>query len=270
MFFLCPVCGEALLPDGNALRCSRHHSFDRARAGYVNLLPPRGKGIHGDNKEMVLARRRFLESGAYAFLSDAVATALARHLPPNAVLLDAGCGEGYYTENVAMRRPDLTVIGIDISKDALAYAGKRLPTAHLAVASVYSLPLRDVSVDGIMTLFSPYAGEEFFRVLRPGGIMVMAIPAKRHLFGLKSALYATPYENDVADFALEGFRLLSHRHEERTVTLASHEEIANLFGMTPYAYRTRPEDKERLLSINSLTTELSFEVLVYEKTEQKK
>ncbi len=265
---ICPICSNELNMGNSTYRCKHLHSFDKARAGYVNLLPPRGKRVHGDNKEMISARRRFLESEVYAFLADAVSEEVETHLPREGTLLDAGCGEGYYTSAVTKRRPDLAVMGVDISKDALVYAGKRLPDTLLAVASVYALPLRDASVDGIMTLFSPYAGEEFRRVLKENGTMIMAIPGRRHLFGLKSVLYTTPYENEVADFALAGFRLLSHRHEERTVTITDRETIKDLFHMTPYAYRTRPEDKEHLYRLDELRTEVSFEVLTYRKTSQ--
>ena len=49
--FICPVCGEKLEITGNTYLCSKGHSFDRAKSGYVNLLLSKhiGKTIHGDN-----------------------------------------------------------------------------------------------------------------------------------------------------------------------------------------------------------------------------
>ena len=96
--FLCPVCGAALEEEKECLRCGSGHIFDKARSGYVNLLPPNGKHakLPGDNKLMVNARRDFLEKGYYAPFAEAVAAAAAKHLAGKRrpVLLDAGCGEG--------------------------------------------------------------------------------------------------------------------------------------------------------------------------------
>ena len=61
---LCPNCRKPLLEEEKRWICPEGHSFDKAREGYVNLLFRHG-GTHGDNREMVLARRKFLDSGHY-------------------------------------------------------------------------------------------------------------------------------------------------------------------------------------------------------------
>ena len=71
---ICPVCGAPLARQGGSYVCPGRHTFDRARQGYTNLLL-RPAGQHGDNREMILARRAFLESGAYAPLKDAICAA---------------------------------------------------------------------------------------------------------------------------------------------------------------------------------------------------
>ncbi len=265
--FICPHCKSELLSDGLRRYCINGHSFDLSRAGYVNLLPPAAASVHGDNREMIDARRRFLDLGYYGFLKDAVSETAAARLPKAGVLLDAGCGEGYYTEAVAARRPDLHILMIDISKYALRAAARRMKGAELAAASLYSLPLPDASLDGLMLLFSPFCLSEFARVLKRGACLLMAIPARRHLYGLKSILYDTPYENEVRDFEIEGFRLLSHEHLSRQVRFEGPEAVDALFRMTPYFYRTNETGKARLAAAPFVETELSFELLCYEKTE---
>mgnify|MGYP000376892592 CR=1 FL=1 len=110
--FLCPVCGGILKDSGSGLRCGKGHSFDRARSGYVNLIPPNGKHakVPGDNKLMVGARRDFLEKGYYAPFAQAVSGTAARYLAGRAepVLLDAGCGEGYFQIRGGQVRPTLS------------------------------------------------------------------------------------------------------------------------------------------------------------------
>ena len=41
--FRCPLCAAPLEAGDRALRCPKGHSFDRAREGYVHLLPPNRK-----------------------------------------------------------------------------------------------------------------------------------------------------------------------------------------------------------------------------------
>lgn len=269
--FLCPVCGESLRAEGRSCFCQNRHCFDIARDGYINLATRHtGAGDHGDNREMIRARREFLAAGHYAHLMDALADLALAHTPEGGVLLDAGCGECSYTDRIVRALADAersaAVLGVDLSKDALSLGGRKNRALALAVASVYHLPLPDDSVDLLFEVFAPFAEEEYARVLKTGGKMVMAIPAARHLFELKSLLYENPYENEVQDTKLSLFRLLERRSVVRTLTLSRDEDVWNLFTMTPYFYRTSPADKEKLRHASPLTVTAAFEVLVYEKT----
>ncbi len=267
----CPVCGKALETDGRSLRCENRHAFDRARSGYVHLLPSSRQHakLPGDNPEMVRARRNFLQKGYYAHLLDAIAYAAADVFPQQGVLLDAGCGEGYYTGGVqsCLSEQGLSpsVYGVDISKTAADLAARWDKASDYAVGSVFHLPVQDGSCDVVMSIFAPYCGEEFLRVLKYGGYFLMAIPAARHLWQLKTAVYEKPYENAVKDYALEGFSFVKKYTAERKIFLDNPQDIADLFSMTPYAYRTGQAERERLASLQQLTTETAFEVLVYQK-----
>lgn len=271
--FLCPVCGGILEDSRSGLRCGKGHSFDRARSGYVNLIPPNGKHakIPGDNKLMVGARRDFLEKGYYAPFAQAVSGTAARYLAGKAepMLLDAGCGEGYYTEALAEalapQKPDIAAV--DISKFAADKCARRCRGVRCAAASVYRLPLAAESCDVVVSLFSPYCGEEYRRVLKPEGLFIMGIPGRLHLWELKEALYEQPYENEVRDYALEGFRFLESVPVEGRIFLPCGEDIRNLFAMTPYYYKSGVDTDARLQNLEHLETRISFEVLVYRKSE---
>lgn len=249
--------------------CGGGHTFDRARDGYYNLLLSNTGGTHGDNREMLEARRRFLDTGAYLPLANKVAELVLADFPEGGALLDIGCGEGYYTSIVSAKLreagkcPD--VHGFDISKDGVRLTAKRDKSFSLAVASAYKMPIADESFDAAMNVFSPLALEETVRILRHGGRFVMAIPDVNHLFGLKSALYETPYKNKPESPELEGLDLIATERVHYTLKLRSAEEINALFMMTPYAYRTPPESRARLLSMLSLETEVEFVVFVYQK-----
>lgn len=271
MYFICPKCGSTLKEDGGACKCPAGHSFDKSREGYYNLLLGSSGGVHGDNKEMVEARRRFLCLGHYRPLAELVAEMAVKSIHAGGVMLDAGLGEGYYTEIVAQRLAAeygvgaVSVIGFDISKDAVKRAAKRQGMTSLAVASSYHMPIKEASVDLVLNIFSPQAAEETQRVLKSSGKFLMVIPGEEHLFGLKEKVYDTPYKNAPENTDIEGFRLLEKRELRYTVSLDSAEDISALFLMTPYAYRTSKEGRERVLSLNTLSTEAHFLALLYEK-----
>ena len=249
------------------MRCENGHCFDIAKRGYVNLLCSQQSKLkrHGDDKRMLQARRAFLDSGAYAVLRDALTTTVYLEVERNGILLDAGCGEGYYTAHIAEHCPQLTVCGIDISKDALHMAATRHDRMELSVASAFALPVADASLDGIVSVFAPCADAEFARTLKAGGTLIRVIPTEQHLFGLKAAIYDVPRPNKPERIDIDGF-ILRHRQDlEQTLTLTSSDDIRHLFEMTPYFYKTGQDDQERLLSRQTLTTQIAFAILTYQK-----
>jgi len=230
----------------------------------------------GDNKLMVDTRNKFLSKGYYQTLLNALCKqiiSLCNTLDTkHPVIADAGCGEGYYTAGIcsALSNGGFTpnLLGVDISKEALTYAAKRLKqlqvtTAKVAVASVFDLPIANNSCDILMELFAPYSGDEYRRVLKKDGMMLIVIPAENHLYELKQAVYDNPYKNEVKAYELDGFELISKEHIKETIFLENSEDIKNLFLMTPYYYKTSKSDTDRLLALESLTTTIEFELLSY-------
>ena len=267
MIFACPKCMGKLTECGGSAVCENGHSYDKSRYGYYNLLLSERGGVHGDNKEMVAARRAFLGRGYYGALADKISHICAEFIGQGEVILDAGCGEGYYVSKIAekCRKVGTRIIVFDISKDAVRYAARTEAADEYAVASSYRMPIATGSVDMVVNTFSPQAKDETARVLRSGGYFIMAIPGEEHLFGLKSAIYDVPYKNEVMDTRLDGFTLVSEDEVRYSIELNTREDIASLFMMTPYAYRTRARDKEKILSLDSLKTDAHFIILVYRK-----
>ena len=270
----CPVCGQPLHQQPAGLRCGKGHSFDGAKEGYVNLLLAsrmRTKAP-GDSKEMVQARHRLLEGGAYQAFGKALGqqmVQLASQQPGPLHLLDAGCGEGWYAQQVCQalcsQNRDYQLAGFDISKAAVRLAARRgLPQAQFAVASSFAIPLQQQWADVILNVFSPFAGQEFLRCLRPGGWLVYAVPTPQHLMGLKEVLYQTPYANPQQQVEYEGFTLVAEHTVEDTITLTG-QAVQDLFAMTPYYWKTPLEGSQRLAQRAQLTTPIGFRFLVYQK-----
>ncbi len=269
-FFTCPICKKRFIRQNQSLVCPNGHCFDIAKQGYVNLLRSRGAARrHGDDKMMVAARTAFLNAGYYNPLRDAVTELAVRHAKDGCVVLDAGCGEGFYTaflraalENAGI---SVSVYGIDVSRDALIACAARDSGIGLAAASISDIPAENGSVDILLNLFAPYDAAEFARVLKPGGALIRVFPGKRHLWELKAAVYTTPYENVIDTLELDGFSLLSRADLRFPLTRMGKEQIEALFKMTPYYYKTSREGQARLAALQTLRTNAEFIVAEYRK-----
>lgn len=265
MLFICPVCKEKLHKCEKSYKCENNHCFDIAKQGYINLLTGSKGGNHGDNKLMTLARRDFLNKGYYEEFLNGIVNTVKEFSNENDIVLDCGCGEGYYTSEIANRIQNIKVYGFDISKDEISYAAKRNKNIEYAVASSFSIPVEDKSVDILLEIFSPHSEKEFSRILKPNGYMIMAIPLENHLYSLKSAIYDEPYKNEVADFNIEGYELVKNTEIKYVADIKTNEDIKNLFMMTPYYYKTGKNEQSRLNTLQTLSTELEFSILVYKK-----
>ncbi len=270
--FICPVCGENLTRTEKTYLCENKHSFDVSRQGYVNLLlsSQSSKKHHGDDKLMVAARRDFLEKGYYSFFKDGICAAVSALCPDGGAVLDAGCGEGYYTAAAAQTLAEsgkiAFVCGIDISKSAIACAAKRKEINESAVAGVFDIPCRDESFDLVLNIFSPFAFDEYRRVLKKGGFLIRAVPLKDHLMGLKKAIYSSARENVPESEIIPGMELVEKNELTKVLKLDNNRDIMNLFMMTPYYYKTGEEDQQKAQKLESLETELCFCILIYKKS----
>ncbi len=265
MKFICPICAEPFeISDTGTARCKNRHSFDRSREGYYNLLVGASAGVHGDNREMLLARRRFLDTDAYLPLANELSSALSRYAKRGAGILDMGCGEGYYTRIVSEALPSEEIFAFDISKDAVKLAANRAKRASFAVASSYKIPVANESFGAVYNVFSPLALDEVRRVLAPHGAFIAVIPDAEHLFELKAKVYDEPYKNAPENEELQGFSLV----ERKTLSYEkcfTGDEVRDLFMMTPYAYRTSARERARLEDIKELTVGMRFIILIYER-----
>ncbi|MBO4219448.1 MAG: methyltransferase domain-containing protein [Clostridia bacterium] len=266
---ICPKCGSAFSRNGsNSLVCRSGHCYDIASSGYVNFAESTLSGS-GDSKEMIRARHSFLAAGYYLQAADAICSAVSDLKPRT--LVDAGCGEGYYTMllSASLETAKTDVMGFDLSKEAIKTASKCASRAagkssRFFVASIFELPVASSSVDVVTDIFAPCAGNEFYRIIRDGGWLVVAVAGKRHLFGLKSVLYSEPYENEIRRDVIPGFRLENVSSVDYSITVAK-EHIASLFMMTPYYFRTSIPDSEKLYRLESLETEVCFDILTYQR-----
>ena len=187
--YRCPVrqCGLPLAIEPRRLVCPRGHSFDVARSGYINLLQPQDRRSPkaGDTAEAIAARRRLHDRGITQLLVDAIAEILA----PSAgdILLDAGCGEGFYLGSLA-RMAGAAAYGVDISIPAIDAAARRYPECHWLVANADRfLPLSTQSLTAVLSITARRNPAEFRRVLRDDGRLLIALPSPDDLIELRGS-----------------------------------------------------------------------------------
>lgn len=270
MMLICPHCGGPMKKEEKRFVCQKNHSFDLARQGYVNLLPVNQKHSRnpGDTRDMVAARRAFLDKGHYAPIAKKVAQLLSAVLPENPAVLDAGCGEGYYLTELMKDLGEGDCIGVDISKDAVRFAAGRNKQALWLTASAAHLPVKTGTLDGIMSMFALTVPEEFHRVLKPGGCFLEVTAGRGHLMGLKNLIYSEIIEKgDKGSRELPGFRLVESQVLEFPLTLESNEEIMQLLSMTPHFWRITKEGARRAEEARTLRDVAQVEFRLYQMIE---
>jgi 23S rRNA (guanine745-N1)-methyltransferase len=268
----CPVCHTHLEREGAILRCAHSHTFDIAKEGYVNLLR---KKQTGDTKEMVQARRSFLERGFYQPLADTLNMLVATYrreqaLPIN--VLDAGCGEGYYLgylQQSLSQHDQICLLGLDVAKDAIRMAAKRYPIATFVVANLKErLVVADESIHVLLNIFAPRNPAEFARVMARAGRLIVVIPGAEHMAQLRSTLPLLQIEENKQQHVVEQFApyftLLDAVPVSYELVLQG-EEVQQLVMMTPNYWHLSDEARQAMTSIRALRTQVAFICLVFQK-----
>ena len=131
---------------------------------------------------------------------------------------------------------------------------------------IFDLVRNGLSTDLIINMFAPVAENEFHRVLKDGGYLVVVASGKEHLDGLKRVLYDEVYLNDAEQISVEGFALVERKNLKYEAEISGNEIIKALFTMTPYYHRTSLSDKAKLDSIDSLSTTVEADFFIFKRS----
>lgn len=265
----CPVCQArlSLADGGKRWVCPQAHSFDVAKEGYVNLLlaGQRRSREPGDSREMVMARRRFLATGAFDPMSAAIADVVAAQRPSS--VLDVGCGEGRHTAAVTAA----SRLGFDVAKPAVAAAARADPRGWYAVASAATIPLGDAAVDVALSVFGPVIPAELARVVRPGGSVVAVHPGPGHLAEVRALVYADARPHEIKP-PLRGlaacFTEVTSSRVSFPVIVKDLARLRDLFAMTPYRWHARADIDARLAAavVPGFVTTADVMITLYRRT----
>ncbi len=275
---ICPLDKQPLYTNQQGWQCPLGHQYDRAKQNYVNLLPVQHKKSlqPGDSKDMVRARQHFLDNGYYSPVAQALSKLVLEHISNSteltAAYLDAGCGEGYYLQQfiqyASTHKGDqaVAVLGLDISKWAIQAAAKRTKQVQWVVGSNVQLPTANASLDVISAVFGFPVYEEFARVLKPGGLLIVVEPSQDHLHELRDIIYAKVSHNKpTVPEAKAGFTYQASHTVNFTMQLNSSDDILNLLTMTPHVHRIKPEALMRIKQLQQLTVTVDMQCVLYNR-----
>ncbi len=232
-----------LIRSQQRLLCERGHSFDVARSGYINLLQPQDRRSRqpGDTVAAVAARRRLHDAGLTASLLAAIAGILCPSRSD--LVLDAGCGDGFYLGSLA-RQAGFSGHGVDISVPAIEIAARRYPECEWVVANADRfVPYSDSSFSIVMSITARMNTAEFRRVLRGDGRLLIALPSPEDLIELRGSGQDRT-ERTIRTFARD-FTLADRRRVTTTADLdaaAVHDVLLSIYR----PMRARPAEAMRV------------------------
>ena len=242
---LCPVrnCRVALVREEQRLVCANGHSFDVARSGYINLLQPQDRRSNqaGDTVAALEGRRRTHDRGVTKPLLRAIAGILAASQAD--VVLDAGCGDGFYLGTLACET-GFSAHGVDISVPAIDAAARRYPGCEWIVANADRfVPYADRSFSIVLSITARMNPSEFQRILRQDGRLLIALPSPEDLVELRGE--GRDRVTRTVDTFANAFELV----DQRRVTTAADLDAAAVHDVLHSIYRpmqARPVDAMRV------------------------
>ncbi|XOV81004.1 MAG: putative RNA methyltransferase [Aestuariibacter sp.] len=277
----CPIDSLKLTQSNNQLLCPNNHSFDIARQRYVNLLPIQDKRSRhpGDSKEMIDARRRFLNTGIYEPICEKVnALALQRVLetPEHCNIVDAGCGEGYYLQQLynaaqaSQSATNVSFLGVDISKPAIVGATQReRNNITWAVGTNRKLPVVESTTDVLLCMFGFPVFDAFKQCLKPSGAMLLVESGPAHLIELRELIYDEVKISDLPSHEKAsqlGFQLYAEDSLTTKSEPMSAACIQDLLVMTPHFFKVKPEKRELIAQLPELTVTIDVRFRLYTLT----
>lgn len=262
--FRCPSChGEMRLCQPASLVCAFGHCYDLSRAGYANFAPHQKPTRY--TREQFESRRAVFERGCYEPLAEAILPLVqeSRRGPRPPRILDAGCGEGYYTRFLRTGLEEAELYAFDNAKEAVAMAARACRDVRWFVADLTNIPLRSGSMDVLLSLFTPSNYAEFGRLLGDGGRVIKVIPGEGYLRELRTLIWPEQGRDSysarpVADH-LGRRMVLEERIPLRYEQTVDRELACHFVRMTPMMFGKAPGSVD-LRQLTRLT--FAFEILI--------
>jgi 23S rRNA (guanine745-N1)-methyltransferase len=188
-------------------------------------------------------------------------------------IAEIGCGTGDYIGALA-RHAELAGVGVcffgvDISSAALRIAARSHPAVCFLVNDLtHRLCFADAAVDVLLDIFAPRNQIEFSRVLRPGGALLVVVPAEPHLAELRARVPLLAVEPEkparTAASLSPAFRQVAQQRLEYTISVTA-EDLPDLLRMTPSAWHLSEPVFEQIGRAGPLEVTAAFQLLCFRR-----
>lgn len=252
----CTVCGKPMTRVGDDFSCGKHR-VNVNRKGCLNFLSAPVDTCY--DAALFEARRRVFQAGCYR----PVAEAIERLLPAGAHrMLDAGCGDGWYLNELLSRHPDWCGAGVDISRDAIFQATEQPEPAVWCVADLRNLPFADGAFTAVLDVLTPANYDEFSRVLAPDGVLVKVFPGEDYLWELRASRGMLRYEaGQVEQYLREKTQLLAIERVHVAYPVEA-QLWRDFVWMTPLNQDLSDAEKQRIADSPAPTVTIDLNVAV--------
>lgn len=237
--YACPICKTRMkITKSGRLICKKEHTFDVSKKGYVNLINESKKTNY--DKELFVSRKGIFSQGFYQPVSDEIKNIVLEYMVNKNIqianILDVGCGEGYYSNQLSCV-DKLNIFAFDISKDAISLATDYSREINWCIADLSNLPFKDRSMDIIVDVLTPANYKEFKRVLNNQGLLIKVVPGDEYLKEIRNAvsgkLKSKSYSNkDTVEYSKSNIKLLGTKKIKYTLPV-SPEQAMDFLKMTP-------------------------------------
>ncbi|EOT28096.1 methyltransferase domain-containing protein [Enterococcus saccharolyticus] len=261
--FQCPLCHEPMTALAKGIICPNRHRFDLSKKGTLYFLDHQIKTEY--DHEMFLHRGAMIQSGMYQPLLDVLAP-----LCENEQILDVGCGEGSFLNNLAKQVSLGASIGFDISKEGIYLATNQPANLFWCVADLTNLPFADASFSTILNIFSPSNYQEFDRILKTDGQVIKVVPRSGYLKELRAAFYPEDaqkqsYSNQQV---VDKFQQIYPDMTQTQVTYVfdiPEKNRLSLLEMSPLEWGVSPERKAKIQANPLTQITIDLDILISKK-----
>ena len=230
--YLCPKCLSESCIENISLVCGANHRYDFSKKGYIHLINNYKPTKYSE--ELFMARNEVFSNGFYTNVLKSIQNLVGKYAKD--VVLDIGCGEGYYIKELKTVFPEKYFYGLDNSKDAIELAVKEDKLNPYMVANLANLPFRDGSVSCILNILTPANYEEFFRVLGDNGYLIKIIPNANYLREIRELIGGKEYTNSDTVKLIEDNCTVVDRITASDTFKLTKEQAQNFLKMTPLTF----------------------------------
>jgi 23S rRNA (guanine745-N1)-methyltransferase len=272
--FQCPICGSSMyVAELKSIKCSKNHSFDLARQGYLNLLITPTKTKY--DKQLFESRKYLM--GEHSFFEPVISKIyefIETYTNQNKLtILDTGSGDGSHLAKIRKllvdAGKDVNGVGIDIAKEGILVAAKYYPKLVWCVADLANTPFRDKSFHVILNILSPSNYQEFNRILHDDGILIKVVPRSDYLKEVRTFFYNDSekqlYSNDDIIRHFKERTQLLHQETVKYMVTLNKDAIKALVMMTPLTWGIDENKIDQFLRKGSAKITVDVDILIGSK-----